>query len=119
MRNYNGPRWGAFSEHRPTLEQLMYRIELSTRLLETHPEHKDLLMRRIDKTKKLIQEMKQEEKDAAICHWIPWSYWPEVGPVDRGRAPYLWVITPEPPPPNNGARLLPFLDPSFNPVDTG
>ena len=92
MRNYNGPRWGAFSEHRPTLEQLMYRIELSTRLLETHPEHKDLLMRRIDKTKKLIQEMKQEEKDAAICHWIPWSYWPEVGPVDRGRAPYPEVM---------------------------
>ena len=65
MRNYNGPRRGAFSGHRPTLEQLMYRIELSTRLLETHPEHKDLLVRRIDKTKKLIQEMEQEEKDAA------------------------------------------------------
>lgn len=92
MCNYNGPRRSAFSGQRPTLEQLKCRIELSTRLLEAHPEHKDLLVRRIDKTRELIREMEQEEKDAATSHWIPWSYWPEVGEVEHGRAPYPKVM---------------------------
>lgn len=92
MRNYNGPRQNAFSGHGPTLEQLKYRIELSTRLLEAHPEHKDLLVRRIDKTRELIREMEQGEKDAATSHWIPWSFWPEVGTVEHGRAPYPEVM---------------------------
>lgn len=92
MRNNHGPRQGGFSGHEPTLEQLKYRIELSTRLLETHPENKDLLVRRISKTTELIHKMEQEEKDAATSHWIPWSYWPEVGEVEHGRAPYPQVM---------------------------
>lgn len=92
MRNNHGPRHGGFSGHKPTLEQLKYRIELSTRLLEAHPENKDLLVRRIARTKELIREMEQEEKDAAISHWIPWSFWPEVGTVEHGRAPYPEVM---------------------------
>ena len=92
MRNNHGPRHGGFSGHKPTLEQLKYRIELSTRLLEAHPENKDLLVRRIDKTRELIREMEQEEKDAATSHWIPWSFWPEVGTVEHGRAPYPEVM---------------------------
>ena len=92
MRNNHGPRHGGFSGQRPTLEQLKYRIELSTRLLEAHPENKDLLVRRIDKTRELIREMEQEEKDAATSHWIPWSFWPEVGTVEHGRAPYPEVM---------------------------
>lgn len=92
MRKYHGPTQGGFSGHKPTLEQLKYRIELSTRLLEAHPEHKDLLVRRIDKTRELIREMEQEEKDAATSHWISWSYWPEVGEVEHGRAPYQEIM---------------------------
>lgn len=76
----------------PTIEQLKHRIELSTQLLETHPEHKDLLVRRIARTRELIHEKEQDEKDAATNHWIPWSFWPKVGEVERGRAPYQKVM---------------------------
>ena len=40
--------------HEPTLEQLQHRLNTDTELLRRHPEHKDLLERRITRHKKWI-----------------------------------------------------------------
>ena len=42
------------SGHKPTLEQLQHRLNTDTELLRRHPEHKDLLERRITRHKKWI-----------------------------------------------------------------
>ena len=40
-----------------TLEQYWNRLEIDTRLLREHPEHKDLLERRIKEHKEMIREL--------------------------------------------------------------
>lgn len=40
--------------NRPTLEQLANRVDLDRRLLEQHPEHSEMLTRKIRRDEKLI-----------------------------------------------------------------
>lgn len=44
-----------YSVENPTLEQLEYRLEMAKRFLKQHPEHRELLERRIERTNREIE----------------------------------------------------------------
>ena len=51
-----------------TLENLVNRIETDTKLLKEHPEHKEMLERRIARTNEMIKELYRKDENDKYVH---------------------------------------------------
>lgn len=51
-----------------TLENLINRIETDTKLLKEHPEHKEMLGRRIARTNEMIKELYRKDENDKYVH---------------------------------------------------
>ena len=51
-----------------TLENLVNRIEIDTKLLKEHPENKEILERRITKTNEMIKKLYEKDENGKYIH---------------------------------------------------